>query len=47
MLPNGEGTEVELVLFRLPQMSDAEFEEDATAVGRDLAALKAVLEASV
>lgn len=44
MLPNGEGTEVELVLFRQAQMSDAEFEEDAAAVSRDLAALKAVLE---
>jgi hypothetical protein len=44
MLANGDGTEVELVLFRLPGMSDADFEQDACTVKRDLAALKALLE---
>lgn len=44
MLANGEGTEVELVLFRQPQMSDADFARDAGMVEKDLASLKKVLE---
>ena len=37
---NGEGTEVSLTLFRLPQMDDARFEADSAAVEQDLAALR-------
>lgn len=44
MIANGSGTEVELVLYRQPEMSDADFERDAASVTQDLAALKALLE---
>lgn len=44
MIPNGGGTEVELVLFRQPHMTDQQFEQDAALVEKDLASLKAVLE---
>lgn len=44
MIANGDATEVELVLFRLPDMTDVQFEADAAAVTRDLATLKAVIE---
>lgn len=44
MIAHGDTTEVELVLFRLPEMTDAQFEADVAAVTRDLAALKALLE---
>lgn len=44
MIANGEGTEVELMLFRQPDMSDADFARDAEMVTRDLAALKRLLE---
>jgi hypothetical protein len=45
MIPNGDGTEVELILFRQPGMTDADFKRDARMVKADLAALKALLEA--
>ena len=45
MIENGDGTEVELVLFRQPGMSDADFEHDAASVRHDLMALKNLLEA--
>ncbi|WP_209437083.1 hypothetical protein [Methylobacterium variabile] len=44
MIANGDGTEVELILYRQPEMSDADFEHDAELVRRDLATLKQVLE---
>jgi hypothetical protein len=46
MMANGTGTEVELVLYRQPDMTDADFERDAGLVAKDLASLKKVLEAS-
>ena len=46
MIANGDGTEVELVLFRQAEMSDADFERDAKLVEQDLASLKQVLEGS-
>lgn len=45
VIAHGEGAEVTLTLLRLPQMSDAEFERDSEWVLRDLARLKARLEA--
>lgn len=44
MLAHGPGTEVELVLFRQPGMSDADFERDAGLVEKDLGTLKRLLE---
>lgn len=44
MVANGDGTEVELVLFRQPGMTDADFKRDARMVKADLQALKALLE---
>lgn len=43
MVPNGDGTEVELVLFRQPGMTDADFKRDARMVKGDLGALKTLL----
>lgn len=46
VVANGEGAEVVLTLYRPPTLyDDAAFERDAAAVGRDLARLKALLEA--
>ena len=45
MVPNGDGTEVELILFRQSGMSEADFKRDARAVKTDLEALKVLLEA--
>lgn len=45
VIANGDGAEVVFTLFRLEGMSDAQFDEDARWVARDLAALKALLEA--
>lgn len=44
MIANGDGTEVELVLFRQPEMNDADFARDAGLVEKDLAELKRLLE---
>ena len=41
---NGTGSEIVFALFRLPGVSDEDFERDAASVGRDLATLKALLE---
>lgn len=46
VVANGDGAEVTLTLFRLPDMDDAAFERDAAAVTRDLETLKARLEGS-
>lgn len=44
VLPNGSGSEVLFTVFRLPEMSDERFAEDAALVERDLKTLKTVLE---
>jgi hypothetical protein len=40
VIRNGEGTEVQFTLFRLPEMSDEKFAADVAWVTRDLQALK-------
>lgn len=44
VVPNGNGSEFVFTLFRRPGMSDAQFTEDASAVEKDLKALKKLLE---
>jgi len=44
VMPNGQGSEVMLVLFRQPEMDDTEFARDAGLMQNDLLALKALLE---
>lgn len=44
VLPNQSGCEVIFTLFRLPEMPDERFEEDAGLVQQDLNTLKQVLE---
>ena len=44
VMPNGQGSEVMLVLFRQPGMDDDEFIRDAGLMQNDLLALKALLE---
>lgn len=44
VLKNGVGSEVIFTLFRLPGMSDADYERDRGMVQRDLAMLKTVME---
>jgi len=44
-VPNGNGCELLFTLFRQPGMSDEIFARDAAWVAKDLAALKALLEA--
>jgi len=44
VLANGSGSEFIFVLFRLPDMSDEKYVEDAGMVERDLRTLKRVLE---
>ena len=43
VIPNGEGAEVMLTLFRQPGMDDERFSADAKWVVRDLKALKALV----
>jgi hypothetical protein len=45
VISNGTGSEVLFTLFRLPEMSDEKFAQDAEWVKRDLDALKNLLEA--
>jgi hypothetical protein len=45
VIANGTGSEVIFTLFRLPEMSDEKFAEDAGWVARDLRAVKELLEA--
>jgi hypothetical protein len=42
IIRNGDGAEVQLTLFRQPDMSDAAFAADAQWVTRDLQALRAL-----
>ncbi len=44
IIPNGDGAEVLLTLFRQPEMTDAKFLADIEWVQRDLLALKALAE---
>jgi len=44
VVPNGSGSEVMVTIFRLPDMSDEQYAEDARVVERDLGTLKKVLE---
>ena len=44
VVKNGEGSEVIFTLYRLPRMSDEEFERDARMVEGDLFRLREVLE---
>ena len=44
VMPNGQGSEVMLGLFRQPEMNDAEFDRDAGLMQKDLLTLKALLE---
>jgi len=44
VIANGHGSEILFTLFRLADMSDATFAEDAASVERDLKALKVLLE---
>jgi uncharacterized protein YndB with AHSA1/START domain len=46
VVANGDGSELSFTLFKRPEMTEAEFTADAGAVARDLAALKALLEAA-
>jgi len=46
VISNGDGAEVLLTLFRQPGMSDAKFAADAEWIGRDLRALKTLIEQS-
>ncbi|UYL10268.1 SRPBCC family protein [Bdellovibrio sp. SKB1291214] len=41
---NGDGSEVIFTLYRLPKVSDADFDKDAAAVKKDLETLKSLLE---
>lgn len=43
-IQNGDGCEILITLFRLPQMDDATFAADADTMKRDLATLKDLLE---
>ncbi len=45
VVPNGSGSELSFVLFRLPGVSSEKFAADAAWVERDLTRLKALLEA--
>lgn len=44
VFPNQEGSELLFTLFRRPEMSDEEFMQDANAITKDLAQIKAILE---
>ena len=44
VVPNGDGSEVTFVLFRLANMTDGKFEEDAALVLKDLLKLKSLME---
>jgi hypothetical protein len=46
VVPNGDGCEVTFTLLQLAAMTDEQFEADAAHVARDLATLKALMEAS-
>jgi hypothetical protein len=45
VVPNGDGSEVLVTVFRREEMSDRDFEKDVAAVSEDLERLKELLEA--
>jgi len=45
VVPNGEGSEVLLTIYRGPEMSETEWVQDAAVVRNDLLTLKQILEA--
>jgi hypothetical protein len=45
VVPNGDGCEFVFTLYRMPDVSDESFSQDAQAVESDLRTLKAILEA--
>ncbi|HAZ13001.1 MAG: hypothetical protein A2X86_09435 [Bdellovibrionales bacterium GWA2_49_15] len=47
VLPNHDGSEVLFTLYRRPEMSDKQFEDDAAWVKKDLEKLKKVVESSL
>ncbi|SIQ57413.1 hypothetical protein SAMN05880590_105214 [Rhizobium sp. RU35A] len=44
IVPNGDGAEAIFMVTRLPYQSEAQFEQDAAHVLRDLSTLKAIME---
>ncbi|UOF00113.1 hypothetical protein [Bdellovibrio reynosensis] len=44
VVKNGDGSEVIFTLYRLPKVSDIDYEKDASAVKADLQKLKSILE---
>lgn len=44
VMRNADGSEVVFTLFRLPRMSDADFDKDARLIETDLLTLKTLLE---
>lgn len=44
VVPNGTGSELTFTLFRRPEMTHGDFEQDAKTVRKDLMTLKAILE---
>ena len=44
VVKNNSGSEVTFTLFRLPRMSDTEFDQDARQIEKDLKKLKSILE---
>ena len=44
VIPNKDGSELVLTLYRRPRVSGQEFAEDAKSVEKDLAKLKTLLE---
>jgi hypothetical protein len=44
VVPNNDGSELVFTLYRRPNVSDQEFEQDAKSVEKDLAKLKTLLE---
>ena len=47
VVKNGKGSEVIFTLFRLPRMTDEDFNKDAEFIKSDLEKLKSILEKSV
>lgn len=45
LVANGDGSEIAFTLLRIPGMSDADYAHDAATIEKDLASLKALLEA--
>jgi len=46
VIENGDGSEVVFTLFRLPEKTEKEFNDDANLVAKDLKTLKNILEKS-